>query len=80
MTSVANEIIRLTNVRLRELAVVSRLQMDDDQYELSKSVSATHVRMTALRVMHYVLTKGSGRFLQPEEKIAVHALIASSVY
>lgn len=80
VTAIANEIIRLTNLRLREHAVVSRIQMDDDHYELSTSLSSEHVKLTALKVMRAVLTNGSGRYLQQEEKIAVHALIASSVY
>lgn len=80
VTTTANEIIRLTNIRLREHAVVSRIQMDDDQFEFSKSLSPVQVRNTAIRIMNTVLSNGSGRYLQPEEKIAVHALIASSVY
>lgn len=80
VTRIANEIIRLTNVRLRENAVISRLQMDDDQYELSREMSTSDVRKTALKVMHSVLYAGSGKHLPPEDKSAVHALIASSVY
>lgn len=80
VTHIANEIIRLTNVRLRENAVISRIQMDDDQYELSRDMSASDVRKTALKVMHNVLHIGSGKYLSPEDKSAVHALIASSIY
>lgn len=80
VTSISNEIIRLTNVRLRERAVVSRIQMDDDQYEFTKAMSASDVRNTALQVMSAVLYNGSGQYLQPQDKAAVHALIASSVY
>lgn len=80
VTRTANEIIRLTNVHLREKAVISRIQMDDDQYELSRSMSATDVRNTALKVMRKVLQAGTGKRLTPDEKAAVHALIASSVY
>lgn len=80
VTRVANEIIRLTNVRLRENAVISRIQMDDDQYELSRDMSASDVRKTAMKIMYSVLNAGSGKHLSSEEKSAVHALIASSVY
>lgn len=80
VTRVANEIVRITNARLRERAVISRIQMDDDQYEFSKATSATEVRNTALRVLRAVLNSGSGQFLGSEEKAAVHALISSSIY
>lgn len=80
VTRIANEIIRLTNVRLRERAVVSRIQMDDDQYEFSKSMSASEVRNTAMHIMRNVLTRGSGQYLNDEEKAAVHSLISTSVY
>lgn len=80
VTGIANEIIRLTNVRLRERAVVSRIQMDDDQYEFSKTMSASEVRNTAMQVMRNVLTRGSGQYLKDEEKGAVHSLISTSVY
>lgn len=80
VTRIANEIIRLTNIRLRERAVISRMQMDDDQYEFSKNMSSSEVRGTAMQVMRGVLTSGAGQYLKNEEKIAVHALISSSIY
>lgn len=79
VTKIANEVIRLTNARLRERAVISRIQMDEDQYEFSKRISGAEVRDIAYRVMEDVLGIGSGVYLTPVEKDKVRALVHRSV-
>lgn len=76
---IANEVIRITNVRLRERAVVSRIQMDDDQYELSGRHTASDVVRITGRVLEEVLNDGSGAILNEKEKSAVRAMIRSSL-
>lgn len=76
---VANEIIRITNRTFREKAIVSRIQMDDDQYELTKDLSVSEVRSIALQVMENVLESGSGRFLLLTEKDDVRKLVQKCI-
>lgn len=76
---IANEVIRLTNAKLREKAVVSRIQMDDDSYEFSKRQANSDVRDIAMRVVREVLARGSGKFLNDIEKKGVRVLIHQSV-
>ncbi|PXF50013.1 hypothetical protein BWQ96_00173 [Gracilariopsis chorda] len=76
---IANEVIRITNVRLREKAVVSRIQMDDDQYELSRRHAASDVTRITSRVLEDVLSNGSGTILNENEKAAVRAMIKGSI-
>lgn len=77
---IANEIVRIANRRLRERAVLSRIQMDDDQYEFSRHVSASDVKELIQRVTVEVLTCGAGQFLKPDEKKAVQILLSNSAY
>ncbi|CAN8067379.1 unnamed protein product [Agarophyton chilense] len=76
---IANEVIRITNMRLREKAVVSRIQMDDDQYELSRKYAASDVARVAINVLEDVLESGSGVALDPKEKLAVRSMIKGSI-
>lgn len=76
---VANEVIRITNTKLREKAVVSRIQMDEDQYELSRRHASTDVSRVAIAVLDDVLRNGCGAVLTPEDKSAVRSMILASI-
>lgn len=77
---VANEVIRIMNRRLREHAVISRIQMDDDQYEFNRLPSDTDMRKIAAEVMRDVMDSGSGKFLPTEEKYVVRKMVLRSIH
>lgn len=77
---IANEVVRITNARLREKAVISRLQMDDDQYSFTEYQPKAETRAMAMKVMSHVLKDGSGKFLDSVQQQRVRTLIVSSAY
>lgn len=77
---VANEVIRIMNRRLREHAVISRIQMDDDQYEFNRLPSESEMRNIAEEVLKDVMQNGSGKFLPTEEKHVVRRMVMRSIH
>lgn len=77
---VANEIIRMMNRRLREDAVISRIQMDDDQYEFSRIPSDGEMRKMAEEVMGEVMNDGAGKFLAAADKNVVRRMVFRSIH
>lgn len=76
---VANEVIRLVNRRLREMAVISRIQIDEDQYEFKRMVQKPELKAIAEEVMAEVFDLGSGKFLSNSDKAIVRNLVKQSV-
>lgn len=71
----AKKILRVANQRLRERAMVSRMQMDDDQYEFMHGISYADVIDTTLRVQNEILEKGSAKSLTVSEKVDVRDIV-----
>lgn len=76
---VANEVIRKMNRRLREDAVIARIQMDDDQYEFNRLPSGSEMRQMATEVMREVMNEGAGKFLAPNERYVVRKMVLRSI-
>lgn len=76
---VANEVIRLVNRRLREMAVISRIQIDEDHYELKRMVRGPELTLIAEEVLGDVFNTGSGKFLDESEKKVVQRLVLRSL-
>lgn len=76
---VANEVVRIMNRSIREHAVISRIQMDDDQYEFNRLPNGTELTQIAEEVIRDVMDTGSGKFLAEEEKDAVRKMVIRSI-
>lgn len=77
--SVANDVIRIINRRLREQAVISRIQMDDDPFEFTRELTQHELRAVAADVLREVLRGGSGKFLEERDRPVVRRLVMRSV-
>lgn len=78
-TTVANEVIRLVNRQLRERAVISRIQMDDDQYEFLNQVNPSEVKILTEGILDEVLLTGPGKFLDDNGKKMVKLLVINAL-
>lgn len=77
--AVADDVIRIINRRLREQAVVSRIQMDDDPFEFTRELTQNELKAVAKEVLEEVLGAGSGKFLKEHDKNVVRRLVVRSV-
>lgn len=79
VVTIARDIIRITNRHLREKTVISRIQMDDDEYDVSQRFLKTEIKDITKAVMDEVLQNGSGKFLNAEDKLAVRMVVSNSL-
>lgn len=77
--AVANDVIRIINRRLREQAVISRIQMDDDPFEFTRELTQNELRAVAEDVLREVLRQGSGKFLEERDRHVVRRLVMRSI-
>lgn len=77
--AVANDVIRVINRKLRERAVVSRIQMDDDALEFRRMLSKRELREIADEVIRKILREGSGTLLEERDKSVVRGLVLRAV-
>lgn len=79
VSRVAEEVIKHANGQLREQAIMSRMQMDDDQYEFRKGISSDEIREVTKYSLKQVLSQGAGKYLSSEDKRMVEILISQIV-
>lgn len=79
VSRVTEEVIKHANEQLREQTIMSRMQMDDDQYEFRRGFPQEKIREVTEYSLNQVLSQGAGKYLSAEDKRMVEILIGQIV-